>query len=460
MRLRALAVAAAAVFALLAGSAPALAGGNPLPPGTPQAPGGLSQAHIPGIVPYLKVDKHGHPTVTDPQVPCPSGCGYEYSLAGVTIGTTAPTSGSIKMTVTQEGTKQSDGTYAGDCSIGWCIGQNHSLENFYVVGTCSTINSLCLADNPTDRPALEIQLIQGNQYCHGSGMPCFRAWSWRNGNWMQAGGYVDLSGGLQPNDGTYFPVMNDPQFSPFTLGYALSFGRINVTMNGTNVGYFPDSYWGLTTWGPVTNEVPQTEALAVGGTYGTSPYTSMNYTMSNFTDSAGDTLGTPQVGTGYTVSGASGTGWTVSGGSSPNDSGTNWQMPLAQDNGMCADNKNNAGGTNGNLVQMWHCNGGTAQRWHFDASTGEIINQAGKCLNDPAGGGAGTQLNVWTCDGNTFREWTANAGSANGYLTFTNVSNTNLCIDATSGSTTDGTKLQVYTCNGGANQDSDPWFTT
>lgn len=446
-RLLALASAVLAV-PLLMTPGTALAGSHPAPPG-------LAHAEIPGIAPLLGLDSHGKPHNKPPApvTPCPAGCGYEYSVAGAGIGSTAPTSGSIKMSVTQQGTKQTDGTYANDCNAGWCLGQNHSLQNFYVVGTCTTIVTGKCDNNTNHRPALEIQLIQGNQYCKASGDPCFRAWSWLNGNWTHTDGYVDLSGGLMPNDGTWDPPLNDP--AAFTLGYSLSFGRINVVLKGTIVGYFPDSYWGQTnTWGPITAEDPQTEAFMVGGTYGTAPYTSMDNTLSNFTDSAGDTLGTVTVNTGYTSSGASGTGWTVSGGSAPTDSGTDWQIPLAQDNGMCLDDKN-GDHSNFALVQLWHCNGGVNQRWHTNG-TEIILGTTGKCLYTPSATN-GTQLEINACNGSAGETWNWGSGSGN-YIAINTSLGTGPCIDDTAGSTHDGDKAQVYACNGGANQDSDPWF--
>jgi hypothetical protein len=74
---------------------------------------------------------------------------------------------------------------------------------------------------------------------------------------------------------------------------------------------------------------------------------------------------------------------------------------------------------------------------------------AGKCLDDPGGTTTqGTQLQIYTCDGLAKQNWTR---TSSGQLTVTN-NGTTLCLDANGKGTTDGTKAIVWSCNGQVNQ--------
>ncbi|MFC3493830.1 RICIN domain-containing protein [Glycomyces rhizosphaerae] len=74
---------------------------------------------------------------------------------------------------------------------------------------------------------------------------------------------------------------------------------------------------------------------------------------------------------------------------------------------------------------------------------------AGKCLDVPESSTtAGTQLALWTCNGQANQRWTL---SANGELSVYS-GQTRRCLDAYENGTTAGTPVIIWTCNGQANQ--------
>ncbi|HXR73126.1 ricin-type beta-trefoil lectin domain protein, partial [Actinocrinis sp.] len=74
---------------------------------------------------------------------------------------------------------------------------------------------------------------------------------------------------------------------------------------------------------------------------------------------------------------------------------------------------------------------------------------AGKCLDVPnASTATGTQLDIWTCNGGANQLFTH---TSSGQLAVYSGSS-QLCLDAYNNQTSPGTKVQTWTCNGGANQ--------
>ena len=70
-----------------------------------------------------------------------------------------------------------------------------------------------------------------------------------------------------------------------------------------------------------------------------------------------------------------------------------------------------------------------------------------KCLDISGGGTAnGTKVQLWDCNGTGAQSWTV---GANGSLVNTN---SGRCLDATGPSSADGTRLQIWDCAGSANQ--------
>ena len=81
-------------------------------------------------------------------------------------------------------------------------------------------------------------------------------------------------------------------------------------------------------------------------------------------------------------------------------------------------------------------------------ATGTIVSglSSSKCVDDNNGSGTnGTKVQIWNCDGNTSAQnWTVNS---NGTLTIDGG-----CLDITGANFANGTLIELWTCNGGSNQ--------
>ena len=81
-----------------------------------------------------------------------------------------------------------------------------------------------------------------------------------------------------------------------------------------------------------------------------------------------------------------------------------------------------------------------------DAATGQITGLAGKCV-DVSGANStdGTQIQLWTCNGTVAQQWTVGSDGTLRALS--------KCMDVKYGGTADGTRVWLWTCNGtGAQQ--------
>ena len=72
--------------------------------------------------------------------------------------------------------------------------------------------------------------------------------------------------------------------------------------------------------------------------------------------------------------------------------------------------------------------------------TGPITGAAGKCVDVSGGGTAdGTKVQLWTCTGSANQQWTVNGDTLRAL---------GKCLDVAGGSTANGTQVQLSTCNG------------
>ncbi|MER6082604.1 RICIN domain-containing protein [Streptomyces sp. NPDC001833] len=83
-------------------------------------------------------------------------------------------------------------------------------------------------------------------------------------------------------------------------------------------------------------------------------------------------------------------------------------------------------------------------------ATGKLISVAsGRCMDDPGGSTtAGTKVDIWDCDGGANQQWTYTSGRT--------LTTKGLCLDASGGATTPGTKVILWTCTGSDNQQWTP----
>ncbi len=76
--------------------------------------------------------------------------------------------------------------------------------------------------------------------------------------------------------------------------------------------------------------------------------------------------------------------------------------------------------------------------------TGPIVGLAAKCLDVANSGTAdGTKIQLWTCNGSAAQNWTVAAPTGTG-----TVKALGKCLDVAGGGTANGTKAQLWTCNG------------
>ncbi|HKT01514.1 MAG TPA: ricin-type beta-trefoil lectin domain protein [Rugosimonospora sp.] len=104
--------------------------------------------------------------------------------------------------------------------------------------------------------------------------------------------------------------------------------------------------------------------------------------------------------------------------------------------------------TNGTQLDLWDCNGGGNQSWNW-AANNEVTVYASKCLTvGGTGATAGDPVVITDCTGSKAQQWTLTAAK-----TVTSVANPALCLDASGAGTGNGTAVDVWTCNGGTNQE-------
>jgi len=118
--------------------------------------------------------------------------------------------------------------------------------------------------------------------------------------------------------------------------------------------------------------------------------------------------------------------------------------------GKCIDDAGNSSANRAKVV-IWTCNShDKAQGWVY--SGGKLIHN-GKCLNDQRSGGNGSKVILYTCNGGANEIWTH---KANGEFVL-KANGGKYCLDNPASSTRNGTQLIVWTCHGNANQ---RWATT
>ncbi|WDZ84724.1 lectin [Micromonospora cathayae] len=79
------------------------------------------------------------------------------------------------------------------------------------------------------------------------------------------------------------------------------------------------------------------------------------------------------------------------------------------------------------------------------APGGQIVGLGGKCLDVRNGSSTdGTQVQIFTCNGAAGQQWTVTPNGP--------IKALGKCLDVNAGASADGTKIQIWSCNGGGNQ--------
>ncbi len=113
--------------------------------------------------------------------------------------------------------------------------------------------------------------------------------------------------------------------------------------------------------------------------------------------------------------------------------------------GKCVDVSGDDIGVNNAAVQLWDCQSGAVdQHWTWN---GTALQTLGRCLDVVSGGTAnGTKLQLYDCNGTGAQQWVAQSdGSLKN-------PQSGRCMDSPSGATANGTRLQIWDCNGTAAQ--------
>ncbi|MCL6301364.1 glycoside hydrolase family 27 protein [Streptomyces kronopolitis] len=119
--------------------------------------------------------------------------------------------------------------------------------------------------------------------------------------------------------------------------------------------------------------------------------------------------------------------------------------------GRCLDAWNNQTSP-GTKIEIWSCNGGANQRWAFTSNGDMRAYNGTQCLGAMNGVlSSGTSVVIQPCDASAGQKWQLNADN-----TITARSQLGLCLAVAGENTpqgnTDGTLVEVHSCNGGANQ--------
>ena len=90
---------------------------------------------------------------------------------------------------------------------------------------------------------------------------------------------------------------------------------------------------------------------------------------------------------------------------------------------------------------------GVASAATVGTATPIMGGQSGRCVDVPNSSTAnGTQVQLWDCNGQANQQWNLNADGTIGGV------QSGLCLDVTGASTLNNAPVQLWTCNGGANQ--------
>ncbi|WP_327430268.1 non-reducing end alpha-L-arabinofuranosidase family hydrolase [Streptomyces sp. NBC_01236] len=111
--------------------------------------------------------------------------------------------------------------------------------------------------------------------------------------------------------------------------------------------------------------------------------------------------------------------------------------------GRCID-INGSTTVNGTQAQLWDCNGQTNQRWTHTSGK-QLMIYGNKCL-EAKGTSNDTAVVIGDCDGGADQQWNINTDG-----TIAGVQS-GRCLDAVGAATTNGTKIQLYSCWSGSNQ--------
>jgi hypothetical protein len=150
--------------------------------------------------------------------------------------------------------------------------------------------------------------------------------------------------------------------------------------------------------------------------------------------------------------------YSCSGGANQNLSfvpvGNNQYEIVVASTGKCLDITPAEVSKDGAIVKQWDCAGVVNQRFTFDDTPGggsRLIRSVagGKCLDLDSNTGLGGKLQIWTCNGQAQQQFQPRYTNVNLPLI---AKHSGLCLDVAGASMSDGAKINQYPCGGGWNQ--------
>jgi hypothetical protein len=121
-------------------------------------------------------------------------------------------------------------------------------------------------------------------------------------------------------------------------------------------------------------------------------------------------------------------------------------QPVGAPNGKCMDVYGTNNGGNGTAIDIWNCQREAADQYWLHNANGSLTT-IGRCLDDPSGSTTpGTQVQLYDCNGNVAQVWVQ---QANGSLLNPH---SGLCLTNPATARTNGTRLDIEACTGNASQ--------
>jgi hypothetical protein len=318
--------------------------------------------------------------------------------------------------------------YRDDSATGTAV--NGEPEGMYMVASGTHVNSGCCFDfgnaetNLRDNGASHMDAVNLTTYCDTA--PCNGSGPWVEAD-LENGQYLG-GDGSNPDDTT--------SNSPFVTAVLKNNGQNTFELEGGNA-----QSGGLTTYWdgnlPSGYSPMHQEGAIVLGTGGGGDNNAVGsffegvMTAGYPSDAADAAVQANIASVGY--AGATG------GGAAP--AGT-----VTGPGGQCLDVSGNDDGVDGAVVDLWGCQS-TAIDQHWTHNSDDSLSTLGRCLDITDDSTAvGAKVELWDCNGGANQIWVQ---QSNGSLLNPQ---SGLCLDDPDDSSTDGTQLQIYTCNGTAAQ--------
>ncbi|WP_439145189.1 arabinofuranosidase catalytic domain-containing protein [Streptantibioticus silvisoli] len=309
---------------------------------------------------------------------------------------------------------------------------NGQAEGAYMVASGTHVGSACCFDYG-NAESTPADTGNGHMDAVSIATTCYFSPCTGNGPWVEA----DMENGMfQGNNGSN--TANAGNNTPFVTAVLKNNGQTTYAIKGGN-----SQSGNLSTWwnGALPTRGGYTPMHQEGGIILGTGGDNSNWNMGTFfegvmvagypTDAAENAVQANIVSVGYT-------GET----NIPNGP----QGTITGPGGQCVDVAADDTGVDGAAVQLWNCQT-YAEDQHWTHNADNSLSTIGRCLDIDGNGTAnGTKVELWDCNGVGGQKWVQ---QSDGSLLNPQ---SGRCLDSPSGATANGTLLQIYDCNGSAAQ--------